>query len=184
MQFALLSAINTALLIWILISKGPSEMDAFNRNLEDKLKQYEPNYDWFGNNLDTADIRIATETWDKLQTAGCCGWANPEDWDNLRPTNLTSELYPKSCCPNKIQSNLNEFCSKENGLYTKGCLDLVLSSQMIELRVYMIFVGAQVVLCLLSCIVAFLNVDKQNVRTESQSHIYRTNPNPIAMYPR
>lgn len=104
----------------------------------------------------------ANRKWDDLQHLFCCGLKGPEDWLTLY------DSYPYSCCFPPVGPS--ETCNSGNGLLRTGCATRIEQVQRISIAISFIYIGIQLLLCLIACIVANFQI------TGCQQVCARTNP--------
>ncbi|XP_052065093.1 CD151 antigen-like [Mytilus californianus] len=89
------------------------------------------------------DYELVTKSVDTLhQKFKCCGFDEPEDWDNA--TSFTGATVPVSCCRNQNQPSCNTAYNSTN-IYDQGCVD-ALSDWMTGNLIYLLGVAIAVAL--------------------------------------
>ncbi|CAC5411503.1 CD151 [Mytilus coruscus] len=89
------------------------------------------------------NYELVTKSVDKLQQEfECCGFDEPEDWDNA--TSFTGATVPVSCCRNQNQPSCNTAYNSTN-IYDQGCVD-ALSDWMTGNLIYLLGVAIAVAL--------------------------------------
>jgi len=87
----------------------------FNKYAEDGMKDLMSKYNWTSPSADRA-----TQVVDDIQSSlHCCGAANNADWNMDRPSNISTDKFPHSCCDGVKKG---EYCEKEK-IYQDGCVD-------------------------------------------------------------
>lgn len=119
-----MSSLNVVVGVAVFIYIRP-HLDDTNLDVSNKLQASATKYDWFHDQDSSIDIKNATLLLDDVQTAAiCCGIDQPNDWDSYRPKNLSSSLFPPSCCltPTSIDSSesAEKFCNQID-IWQTGC---------------------------------------------------------------
>lgn len=90
-------------------------LESFNRCMAKYIWETSLDYD----NLSITCTKLI----DTSQDESCCGVYSYKDWDKYRLENLTSSIYPQSCCssPQTIQEDEGPYCVSVSDLYRVGC---------------------------------------------------------------
>lgn len=150
-QFSLLTALNTAFLILIVLyTMGPSEVERENNKFVSRMQEFAKHYNWDHKQDD------ATETWDVVQRLHCCGISGPNDWDKVRPSDIPSDKYPSSCCLSSDPDYpfiRKDLCGSKDEIFKTGCLERVQDLEAFYLLLQCIFIAFQMGLCIIGCVV-------------------------------
>lgn len=155
---AFLNAMLTAsAFLWFNASgRLDSTMDAAMR----ELREQQHNYDWQHSAASDAQHKLATRVWDEVQSFNCCGLKSPADWAPLRPQDVPSDAYPRSCCAQTYQIMLktsapsDTYCMAGDSLFTTGCGERIEQIRTGIMGYAMVSVVLQVLLAGLACLVA------------------------------
>lgn len=77
---------------------------------------------------DVEQMKETTETWDNLQSGGCCGIDGYNDWNTLRPDGYPDASYPGSCCNNAtvvLDTDPSVKLCDTTKIFEDGCRKLV-----------------------------------------------------------
>lgn len=110
-----------------------SSLQSSAYQLERKLGELRPQYDWGLTGFSVNSSKEATDIWDTLQSNNeCCGINSPKDWADQAPKE-DPDILPNSCCANleRVESDVepsgtkfdaNQKCnSKTMEVYQQGC---------------------------------------------------------------
>jgi len=124
------------------------------------MQSLQPTYNWHSPADDSSPYYESTRAWDGLQSLACCGLKGPKDWDEFRPSNVSFNVYPRSCCPSYLLGRTDP-CTTASNLFQPGCMTVVHTIESITLVSALLVICFNIFLCVVACIVGGINLDER-----------------------
>lgn len=149
-----MTIVNSMLIICYIIVANASSSSIFYAKFQyiRQLTEYMSIYNWNEIPFNETEPLLATLVWDELQTNGCCGLFGFVDWVSIRPLDLPSQYFPRSCCKlaDELYQGRGPFCSLTHGVYSTGCVEQAEQYWSNSKTYYIFYITSQMMLACIS----------------------------------